>query len=118
MEWILSVLVRVLQRSGTRTRSILASLTQAGESFEYENENEYEYEYDCKQVPLYVSVIMKSCTKFLRACHIFTFNTLNFFNIRHQLIPGDQGPDIGDMLPDVLHPTLLAIDKHHRTDHL
>jgi len=61
MEWILSVLVRVLQRSGTRTRSILASLTQAGESFEYENENEYEYEYeyDCKQVPLYVSVIMK-----------------------------------------------------------
>jgi len=61
MEWILSVLVRVLQRSGTRTRSILASLTQAGESFEYENENEYEYEneYDCKKVPLYVSVIMK-----------------------------------------------------------
>jgi len=51
MEWILSVLVRVLQRSGTRTRSILASLTQAGESFEYE--------YDCKKVPLYVSVIMK-----------------------------------------------------------
>jgi len=71
MEWILSVLVRVLQRSGTRTRSILASLTQAGESFEYENENEYEneyeyeyeneyeYEYDCKQVAHYVSVIMK-----------------------------------------------------------
>jgi len=54
MEWILSVLVRVLQRSGTRTRSILASLTQAGESFENENEYEYEYEneneYDCKQV--------------------------------------------------------------------
>ena len=45
MEWILSVLVRVLQRSGTRTRSILEALTQAEESFEYENE------YDCKQVP-------------------------------------------------------------------
>jgi len=65
MEWILSVLVRVLQRSGTRTRSILKSLTQAGESFEYEYEyeNEYEYsyayEYDCKQVAHYVSVIMK-----------------------------------------------------------
>jgi len=57
MEWILSVLVRVLQRSGTRTRFILESLTQAGESFEYENE--YEYEYDCKKVPLYVSVILK-----------------------------------------------------------
>ncbi len=63
MEWILSVLVRVLQRSGTRTRSIPASLTQAGGSFEYENEYEneyeYEYEYDCKKVPLYVSAIMK-----------------------------------------------------------
>jgi len=55
MEWILSVLVRVLQRSGTRTRSILESLTQAGESFE----NEYENEYDCKQVAHYVSVILK-----------------------------------------------------------
>jgi len=55
MEWILSVLVRVRQRSGTRTRSILASLTQAGESFEYENE----YEYDCKHVAHDVSVIMK-----------------------------------------------------------
>jgi len=55
MECILSVLVRVLQRSGTRTRSILESLTQAGESFEYENENEYE----CKQVAHDVSVIMK-----------------------------------------------------------
>jgi len=71
MEWILSVLVRVLQRSGTRTRSVLASLTQAGESFEYENGNEnenenengneyeYENEYDCKQVAHYVSVITK-----------------------------------------------------------
>jgi len=61
MEWILSVLVRVLQRSGTRTRSILGSFTQAGGSFEYENEyeNENEYEYDCKQVAHYVSVIMK-----------------------------------------------------------
>jgi len=55
MQWILSVLVRVLQRSGTRTRSILKSLTQAGESFEYENE----YEYGCKQVAHYVSVILK-----------------------------------------------------------
>ncbi len=59
MEWILSVLVRVLQRSGARTRSILASLTQAGESFEYENA----YKYDCKQVARYVSVIMKQCTQ-------------------------------------------------------
>jgi len=59
MEWILSVLVRVLQRSGSRTRFILESLTQAGESFEYENE----YEYDCKQVSHYVSVIMKQCTQ-------------------------------------------------------
>ena len=57
MERIFSVLVHVLQRSGTRTRSILASSTQAGESFENENENENEY--DCKKVPLYVSVIMK-----------------------------------------------------------
>ena len=57
MEWILSVLVRVLQRSGTRTRSILESLTQAGESFEYENE----YEYDCKQMAHYVSVMMQQC---------------------------------------------------------
>ncbi len=55
MEWILSVLVRVLQRSGTRTRSIVESLTQTGESFENENV----YEYDCKQVAHYVSVIMK-----------------------------------------------------------
>jgi len=50
---MVSVLVRVLQRSGTRTRSILASLTHAGGSFEYE------YEYDCKQVAHYVSVMMK-----------------------------------------------------------
>jgi len=48
MELILSTLVRVLQRSGSRTRSILESFTQAGET--------PEYEYDCKQVAHYVSV--------------------------------------------------------------
>jgi len=42
MELIFSVLVRVLQRSGTRTRPILEWLTKAGESFEYENEYEYD----------------------------------------------------------------------------
>ena len=55
MELILSVLVRVLQRSGTRTRSILESSTQTGETPEYENE----YEYDRKQVSHYVSAVMK-----------------------------------------------------------
>ena len=44
MEWILTALVSMLQRNGTRTRCILESLTQAGASFEYKNE----YEYDCK----------------------------------------------------------------------
>ena len=57
MELILSVLVRVLQRSGTRTRSILESFTQAGETPENEYENEYEY--DGKHVSDYVSAIMK-----------------------------------------------------------
>ncbi len=55
MELILSALVRVLQRSGTRTRSILESSTQTGETPEYENE----YEYDGKQVSYDVSAILK-----------------------------------------------------------
>ena len=57
MEWILTVLVNILQRSGIRTRCILESLTQAGASFEYKNE----YEYDCKQMAHYVSVMMQQC---------------------------------------------------------
>ncbi len=58
MELTLSVFVRVLQRSGTRIRSILESFTHPGETPEYENE----YEYDLKQVAHYVKVIMELST--------------------------------------------------------